>query len=148
MISSISVGNRLIAWLVINLHSAKCRILSYTVFYKLKHCYSISSERVVWYPYVSPWLAGYEILAFEKPCLHYHKISTESQQFTQGVNGNEPIENMQLYMGYSLEKLELRLGLKADIMRMHRLLMLITCVLVKIQVNLQERSWDTVFKVQ
>ena len=25
------------------------------------------------------WLAGYEILAFEKPCLHYHKISTESQ---------------------------------------------------------------------
>ena len=36
-------------------------------------------KRVVWYPFSSPWLAGYEILAFEKPCLHYHKISTESQ---------------------------------------------------------------------
>ena len=24
-------------------------------------------------------LAGYEILAFEKPCLHYQKISTESR---------------------------------------------------------------------
>ena len=29
--------------------------------------------------YVSVSLAGYEILAFEKPCLHYHKISTECQ---------------------------------------------------------------------
>ena len=30
---------------------------------------------------------------------------------TQGVNGNGPIESMQLYMGYSLEKLERRLGI-------------------------------------
>ena len=29
----------------------------------------------------------------------------------QGVNGNEAIESMQLYMGYSLETLEPRLGL-------------------------------------
>ena len=28
---------------------------------------------------LSRWVAGYEILAFEKPCLHYHKISTECQ---------------------------------------------------------------------
>ena len=41
-----------------------------------------------------------------------HKISTASRLFAQGVNGNEPIENMQLYMGYSLEKLERRLALK------------------------------------
>ena len=60
------------------------------------------------------WLTGYEILAFEKPCLHYHKISTESPlDLGQGVNGNEPTESMQLYiyMRYSLEKLERRLGL-------------------------------------
>ena len=31
--------------------------------------------------------------------------------YAQGVNGNEPIENMQLYMGYSPEKLKHRLGL-------------------------------------
>ena len=46
---------------------------------------------------LSHWLADYEILAFEKPCFHYQKISTESRQFSQGVNGNEPIESMQLY---------------------------------------------------
>ena len=39
------------------------------------------------------------------------KISTECRMITQGVNGNEPIENMRLYMGYSFEKLERRLGL-------------------------------------
>ena len=61
---------------------------------------------------LSRWLTGYEILAFEKPSLHYHKISTESLFiYAHGVNGNEPIENMQLYMGYSPEKLERRLGL-------------------------------------
>ena len=48
--------------------------------------------------YVFVSLAGYEILAFEKHCLHYHKISTESQL------------------------------IMADIMRMRRLLMLITSV--------------------
>ena len=36
-------------------------------------------------------------------------MSTESRRLTQGVNENEPIENMQLYMGYSLEKLKRRL---------------------------------------
>ena len=49
-------------------------------------------------------LPGYEILAFEKPCLHYHKISSEARLIYTGLNGNEPIENMQLYTGYSLEK--------------------------------------------
>ena len=33
---------------------------------------------------------------------------------THGVNGNESIENMQLYMGYSPEKLERRLGLNIN----------------------------------
>ena len=78
---------------------------------ELFRCYSISLEWVVVvYVFVSlaDWLTGYEILAFEKPCLHYQKISTESRF---GVNGNEPIESLQLYMGYSLKKLERRLGL-------------------------------------
>ena len=29
------------------------------------------------YVSLARWLAGYEILAFEKPYLHYHKISTD-----------------------------------------------------------------------
>ena len=44
---------------------------------------SISPEATSCLVYVfvslARWLAGYEILAFEKPCLHYHKISTEFQ---------------------------------------------------------------------
>ena len=36
--------------------------------------------------------------------------SLKIHYFVHGVNGNEPIENMQIYMGYSPEKLERRLG--------------------------------------
>ena len=47
------------------------------------------------------WLAV-KILAFEKPCLHYHKnINRIPTGYAHGVNGYEPIENMQLYIGYS-----------------------------------------------
>ena len=35
-------------------------------------------------------------------------------------------------------------GIMADAMRMRKLLMLITSVSVEIQLNLQERSWDSI----
>ena len=47
--------------------------------------YSISPERVVWFPYVSPCIAGYEILASEK----YKKQKKDSGSCTDPYNKNQ-----------------------------------------------------------
>ena len=52
-----------------------------------------------------------KFLLLRSPVYTIEKHQQNPNTFTQRVNGNEPIENMQLYMGYSLEKLEHRLGL-------------------------------------
>ena len=52
-----------------------------------------------------------KFLLLRSPVYTILKYQQNSNYLHQGVNGNEPIEDMQLYMGYSLEKLERRLRL-------------------------------------
>ena len=52
------------------------------------------------------------IVLFSKgPVYTITKYQQNPNCYAHGVNRNEPIENMQLYMGYSSEKLGRRLGL-------------------------------------
>ena len=59
-------------YIYFNLARASCLV---SVFVSLARCLSGSLSR---------WVAGYEILAFEKPCLHDQKLSTDSRLIYTG----------------------------------------------------------------
>ena len=77
------------------------------------------------------WLAGYEIFAFEKPCLHDHKISTEFKPIYTRSKWKRTNRRHSTIYGIFYRKIRTKIGTKfimGDIMRMRRLIMLITSV--------------------